>query len=53
MAESGGRIVPGEHSSAEFLFPDTTRDFDKLPVQFKVGVADMYTANGGCMYVAR
>jgi hypothetical protein len=35
MAESGGRIVPGEHSSAEFLYPDTTRDFDKLPIQFK------------------
>ena len=38
VAESCGQIVPGEHSSTEFLFALTTRDFEKLPLQFRVGV---------------
>ena len=47
MAESDGRIVPGEYSSAEFLFPDTTKDFDKLPIQFKVSREREREGGGG------
>lgn len=35
VTDSSDCIEPEKHSSAEFLFPDTTRDFDKLPLQFK------------------
>ena len=36
MSGSSERVDPDKHSKAEFLFPETTRDFDKLPVEFKV-----------------
>ena len=29
-------VDPNRHSTSEFLSPETTRDFDKLPLEFKV-----------------
>ena len=36
MTDSSEHIDPDKHGKAEFLFPETTRDFDKLPLEFKV-----------------
>ena len=31
-----GRVDPDKHRKAEFLFPDTTKDFETLPLEFRV-----------------
>ena len=31
-----GRVDPDKHRKAEFLFPETTKDFETLPLEFRV-----------------
>jgi len=33
---SEGRVDPDKHRKAEFLFPETTKDFERLPLEFRV-----------------
>ena len=35
-AGSEFRVDPDKHRRAEFLYPDTTKDFDLLPLEFRV-----------------
>ena len=31
------RVNPDKHRRADFLFPESTQDFDQLPLEFRVG----------------
>lgn len=31
-----GKVDPDKHRKAEFLFPETTKDFETLPLEFRV-----------------
>ena len=51
-ADSSECIDPDKHSKAEFLFPETTRDFDKLPLEFKVLCVSFVCACGRAVWLS-
>ncbi|XP_064396896.1 cilia- and flagella-associated protein 206-like isoform X2 [Halichondria panicea] len=44
-SSTDARVNPDKHRKAEFLFPETTKDFEQLPIEFRGYCGYMFTVN--------